>query len=131
MPATSNQTSTEPETTETGGSGDPGGDEAAASAHDVILFDPEFVSFVYGPGDNNPTEAICFGPRGGFEPGIWIGRSDHPLLEAMLEQRPELVDVTSGPAAQQKVYVCPECLGEFGTPIAFRGHFNAKHRRKA
>jgi C2H2-type zinc finger len=84
----------------------------------IAIFDPEHESLVYGAQSD-----IRFGPRGGFEPHIWIGERDHPLLGDMLTAYPAMFEV----GAPNKVYVCDVCGQEFRSVPSLRGHKSAKH----
>lgn len=94
---------------------------------EVRIFDPQYVSFSYGPGND-----IQFGPKGGFPEHVWIGPGDHPMLDPLFAARPDLI-VGSGEAAE--VYPCVQCppgpdgkYPRFASERALRGHINAKHK---
>lgn len=93
----------------------------------VKLFDPRFEQYSYGPYERDG--AINFGARGGHPPHTWEGPRDHPLLERMLMDRPEIMDVTNGdPKAAREVYVCYTCLGKFPTFAGLKGHMLSAHK---
>lgn len=84
----------------------------------IRLFDPEHESLVYGP-----FGEIKFGPRGGFEPNVWVGPREHPLLPAMMLEFPKMFEV----GAPERVYVCGTCGEQFKSLPAWRGH-QTKHK---
>jgi hypothetical protein len=86
---------------------------------EIMLYDPVYEGFSYGPG--NAGQTIDFGARGGFEPRVWIGPRNHPLLDGMLRDRPDLIE-GDGKDKLTKVIVCPECLREFNALIAYKSH---------
>lgn len=97
---------------------------ADLSEDQVIIFDPEHESLSYGPASD-----IEFGPRGGFEPHVWIGPRDHPLVDKMMLEHPKMFEL----GAEKKVIACGDCMAagvtpnEFKTLQAFRGHRLARH----
>lgn len=82
----------------------------------VRLYHPEYESLTFG--DREQGDVIQFGPKGNFEPHVWIGPEDHPLLPALLAGHPAIRSVD----APNKVYVCDECGAEFKVIIALRSH---------
>ncbi len=96
----------------------------------IAIFDPEHESLVYGQ-----SGEIKFGPRGGFEPHVWVGPEDlgaedeSNIVGKMLLAHPQMVVV--GQKANQ-VFVCGDCAvqgkeAEFKSLASFRGHKLAKH----
>ena len=88
---------------------------------EIKIFDPEYISYCFGPNDE-----IRFGPKGGFDEHIWIGPGDHPMLEDLLNDRPELQVVTE----EKQVFVCLECSPEtkWGSMQAYKAHQSRTHR---
>lgn len=94
-------------------------EKGAPDETEVALFDPVYAGFSFGPG--NAGETIDFGSRGGFEPHVWIGPRNHPLLDRLLEERPDLIE-GDGSAGPTKVFVCPECMREIPSLIGYKSH---------
>jgi hypothetical protein len=89
----------------------------------IAIYDPEHESLVYGPGSSADDGLIRFGPRGGFEPNVWVGPRDHPLLQPMMARHPKMFEM----GATNKVFVCEYDGQEFKSLNGIRGHKNAKH----
>jgi uncharacterized Zn-finger protein len=93
------------------------------TADQIAVYDPEHEALVFGPGSSADDGLIRFGPRGGFEPNVWVGPRDHPLLQPMMARHPKMFEI----GAANKVYVCDYCGAEYKALPAIRGHKNAKH----
>lgn len=83
------------------------------AADQIAIYDPEYEQLVYGE-----DSEIKFGPRGGFEPNVWVGPRNHPLVPQMLKSHPRMFEI----GAKNKVYVCDHCSEEFGTLPELQGH---------
>jgi hypothetical protein len=94
---------------------------------EIKLFHPDYRGLVYGPGETEGSSehVIKFGERGGFEPGVWIGPADHPLLPELLEAHPGIKVVRDDDVGE--VYVCWQCPQptKFGSLMQIQNH-NAK-----
>lgn len=86
----------------------------------VVLWDPQFEGYSYGPGDRGQN--IDFGTRGGFEPHVWIGPKEHPLLPDLLRERPDLIEGDGSTQKIVKVYICPTCSKECASLLGFQSH---------
>lgn len=108
---------------------------STAVAHNQIeeglvgLYDPEYESMSFGDGADGEA-VIQFGPKGGFEPNVWVGPADHPLLPKLLATHPLIFEI----GAPNEVYVCPDCPQKpepvkFRVLAAYREHQTVKHPR--
>lgn len=99
------------------------------SEDEIAIFDPEHESLVYGPANE-----IKFGPKGGFEPQVWIGprvigSEESNLVAQMMEAHPRMFEI----GAEKKTYVCGDCAiqgrtpNEFKTLMAYKGHLGRVH----
>ncbi len=97
----------------------------------IAIFDPEHDSLTYGPANE-----IKFGPKGGFEPQVWIGprvigSEDANLVEQMMTAHPRMFEI----GAEKKTYVCADCSiqgrtpNEFKSLMAYKGHLGRVHPR--
>lgn len=92
---------------------------------EVMLIDPLYSGFSFGPHENGTLQNIQFGPKGGFQDHVWIGSAEHDLLDALLAARPDITIAEPGP---QRIIVCPMDQMEFKTQFAFNRHAATKHR---
>lgn len=100
--------------------------KAVPDEDEVRLWDPLYEGYSYGPGGIGDN--IDFGVRGGFEPRVWIGPRDHPLLDGLLRERPDLIEGDGDDATRVKVYVCAECNKEVTSLIGYKSHVRT-HRQ--
>lgn len=96
----------------------------------VKLWHPDYEGFAYGPGRANadgedPSSYIQFGPKAGLEPHVAVVPEDHPLLDQMLREYPQIKVLE----AVQRVYLCPYDDQEFKTKFALKGHMGS-HKSK-
>lgn len=93
---------------------------ATAPVDMIRLRHPEWAGLEYGADRN---DAIKFGPQGGMPAFEALVPADHPLLDAMLRDHPEIEVVLPGPA---KVYLCPlHPDREFSSKPALRSHMRS------
>ncbi len=90
--------------------------KAPTKGDQIKLYDPRHLSLTFG--DRDSGEVIQFGQKGGFEPNVWIGPSDHPLLEELLNRYPAIFEIEE----KQRVYICGECGREFNVKVALTNH---------
>lgn len=90
----------------------------------IVLRHATMLGLQYGP---DPTTAIQFGPRGGFEPHFAIVDETHPLLNRLLEEDPD-VEIYTGPSESKVfIFVCPlHPDREFRTRTAYMTHLTTK-----
>jgi hypothetical protein len=72
-----------------------------------------------------PEKEIQFGPRGGFDLGMWVGPEDHPLLPALFAAEGAYLEVVTD-VVDARVYVSPiDPDREFKSKPALLAHLRA------
>jgi hypothetical protein len=94
---------------------EPAAAESESDEGTVKLFYPQIEGLVFGA-----NSEIKFGPRGFFEPHVWVGPANHPLLEEMMRRHPG-IEIVGKP---KQVFMCGSCTPprEFKTLAGWQAH---------